>query len=50
VGLVHWAVARREGKTVARERVFRGDRARIQMLAAYAALSLVRDAARGKLD
>jgi nicotinamide-nucleotide amidase len=50
VGLVHWAVARRDGKTVTRERVFRGDRARIQMLAAYAALSLVRDAARGKLD
>jgi nicotinamide-nucleotide amidase len=49
VGLVHWAVARRDGKTITRERVFRGDRARIQTFAAYAALSLVRDVATGKV-
>ena len=50
VGLVYWAVARRDGKTIGKDRVFRGDRARIQMFAAYAALSLVRDLARGKFD
>lgn len=42
VGLVYWAVAH-PGGTVVRERVFRGERRAIQKLAAFAALSLVRE-------
>lgn len=44
VGLVHWAVAH-PGGVSARHRVFAGDRYRIQKMAAYAALALVRETA-----
>jgi nicotinamide-nucleotide amidase len=47
IGLVYWAVAH-AGGTVVRDRVFAGDRGRIQMLAAYSALGLVRDVCVGK--
>lgn len=42
VGLVYWAVAH-PGGTLVRERVFHGERRMIQKIAAYAALSLVRE-------
>ena len=48
VGLVYWAVAVRDGATIVRDRVFRGDRRQVQGFAAFAALSLVRDVVRGK--
>lgn len=41
VGLVHWAVATRDGVT-AREQVFPGDRTQVRRRAAYAGLALVR--------
>ncbi len=47
VGLVYWAVAH-PGGTLVRDRIFAGDRQQIQTLAAYAALSLVRDVCLGK--
>jgi len=46
LGLVHWAVAH-PGGVVARERVFVGDRGRIQRMAAFAALDLLRRIATG---
>jgi nicotinamide-nucleotide amidase len=49
VGLVYWAVAH-AGDTVVRHRVFRGDRRQVQMVAAFAALWLVRDVVLGKGD
>jgi len=49
VGLVYWAV-NHGGGTVVRERTFSGDRQQIQMLASYAALSLVRDVCLGKVS
>jgi nicotinamide-nucleotide amidase len=48
VGLVYWAVAHGGGETLVRSRVFRGDRRQVQMVAAFAALSLVRDVVVGK--
>ena len=48
VGLVYWAVAREGAETLVRHRVFRGDRRQVQMFAAYAALSLLRDVVLGK--
>ena len=48
VGLVYWAVARAGSETLVRSRVFRGDRRQVQMVAAFAALLLVRDALLGK--
>lgn len=48
VGLVYWAVAHPAGETVVKTRVFRGDRRQVQMFAAFAALSLVRDVVLGK--
>ncbi len=48
VGLAYWAVAH-PGRTVVRDRIFAGDRQQIQTLAAYAALSLVRDVCLGKV-
>jgi len=42
VGLVYWAVAH-PGGTVVRDRIFSGERKMIQKIAAYAALSLVRE-------
>jgi nicotinamide-nucleotide amidase len=48
VGLVYWAVAHAAGDTLVRHRVFRGDRRQVQMFAAFAALSLVRDVVLGK--
>jgi nicotinamide-nucleotide amidase len=48
VGLVYWAVAHAGGETLVRNRVFRGDRHQVQMFAAFAALSLVRDVLLGK--
>jgi nicotinamide-nucleotide amidase len=50
VGLVYCAVAHANGPTLVRHRVFRGDRRQVQMIAAYVALSLVRDVALGKID
>jgi nicotinamide-nucleotide amidase len=50
VGLVYWAVAHARGPTLVRHRVFPGDRRQVQMFAAFAALSLVRDVALGKID
>src|SRR5262249_29140495 len=49
VGTVYLAVARPDGGTEVRHRVFAGDRAQIQTLAAYAGLQLLRElcAARG---
>jgi nicotinamide-nucleotide amidase len=47
VGLVYWAVAH-PGGTIVRDRVFSGDRQRIQTFASYAALSLLRDVCLGK--
>jgi len=47
VGLVYWAVAH-PGGTIVRDRVFNGDRQRIQTFASYAALSLLRDVCLGK--
>jgi hypothetical protein len=38
------------GPTLGRHRIFPGDRRWVQTFAAYAALSLVRDVARGKID
>lgn len=46
VGLVHWAVAH-PGGVEAKHRVFPGDRARVQRMAAYAALGLVRQCVEG---
>jgi nicotinamide-nucleotide amidase len=46
VGLVHWAVGH-PGGVDARERVFLGDRGRIQRMAAFAALDLLRRTALG---
>ena len=43
VGTVYIALARPDGTTEHQHRVFTGDRARIQTLAAYAGLQLVRD-------
>ncbi|HMI88352.1 MAG TPA: competence/damage-inducible protein A [Polyangiaceae bacterium] len=42
VGLVYWSVAH-AGETLVRHRVFRGDRRQVQMIAAFAALALVRE-------
>ena len=47
LGLVHWAVAH-AGGTVARERVFSGERDQVQTIAAYAALALLRDVCLGR--
>jgi nicotinamide-nucleotide amidase len=47
LGLVFWAVAY-GGPTVVRSRVFTGDRRQIQLGAAFAGLSLVRDVCQGK--
>jgi nicotinamide-nucleotide amidase len=49
VGLVYFAVAHPGGKTIVKERVFRGDRRQVQTFAAFAALALVRDVVLGKL-
>jgi nicotinamide-nucleotide amidase len=43
VGTVHIAVARPDGTTDVQHRLFSGDRARIQTLASYAGLQLVRE-------
>jgi nicotinamide-nucleotide amidase len=43
VGTVHLALARPDGTTEVQHRLFTGDRARIQTLASYAGLQLVRD-------
>jgi nicotinamide-nucleotide amidase len=43
VGTVHIAVARPDGSMDVQHRLFNGDRSRIQTLAAYAGLQLVRD-------
>jgi nicotinamide-nucleotide amidase len=48
VGLVYWAAAHGERKTVVRERIFPGDRRQVQMFSAYASLSLVRDVVLGR--
>jgi nicotinamide-nucleotide amidase len=50
VGTVWLALARRGGASVTTLRTFVGDRARVRMLAAYAALALVADAAQETLD
>lgn len=47
VGLVYWAVASPKG-TVVRDRVFHGERVMIQKVAAYAGLTLVREACMGR--
>ena len=49
VGLVHWAVAH-PGGVISKERVFYGDRAEIQLHAAYAALDTLRRVAAGLTD
>ncbi len=49
VGLVYWAVAH-AGGTIVQDRMFVGERQRIQMLAAYHAMALVRDVCLGKLS
>ena len=49
VGLVYWAVAHPGGKTIVKDRVFRGDRRQVQTFAAFAALALVRDVVLGKI-
>jgi len=43
VGTVHIALARPDGTSESQHRVFTGDRARIQTLASYAGLQMVRD-------
>ncbi len=43
VGTVHIALARPDGTAESRHRLFTGDRARIQTLASYAGLEMVRD-------
>ena len=43
VGTVHIALARPDGTTESQHRLFTGDRARIQTLASYAGLQMVRD-------
>jgi nicotinamide-nucleotide amidase len=48
LGLVYWAVAH-AGGTVVQDRVFAGERIRIQTLAAYNAMALVRDVCLGKV-
>ena len=48
VGLVFWSVAH-PGGTIVRDRIFNGDRQQIQVLASYAALSLVRQVCQGKI-
>ena len=48
VGTVYIALARPDGTTDVKHRVFPGDRAQIQTLAAYAGLQLVREPARAR--
>ena len=49
VGLVYWAVAH-AGGTIVQDRVFTGERQRIQMLAAYHVMALLRDVCLGNLS
>jgi len=49
VGLVYWAVAH-SGPTIVKNRIFVGDRRQIQLGAAFAGLSLVREVCLGKVE
>jgi nicotinamide-nucleotide amidase len=50
VGTAYIALARPDGTVDVRHRIFGGDRAQIQTLAAYAGLQMVRDACASRAD